>query len=105
MKIVSIVSCVTGLAHTYLAAEALERFAEKIPNLDIKVEIQGAMGIENLLSAKDIEEADIVLFASDVAVENAERFFGKEILKVKPSEVIRHPNKVLNRAKELLKKE
>jgi PTS system fructose-specific IIB component/fructose-specific PTS system IIB-like component len=73
MKIVAVTACPTGIAHTYMAAEQLEKTAKKLGH-SIKVETQGAMGIENELSAADIAGAEVVIFATDIAVEREERF-------------------------------
>ncbi len=73
MNIVAVTACPTGIAHTYMAAEQLERAARKLGHT-IKVETQGAMGIENELSQADVDAADAVIIASDIGVERAERF-------------------------------
>lgn len=73
MKIVAVTACPTGIAHTYMAAEKLEKTAKELGH-SIKVETQGAMGIENELSDADIASADAAIFATDIAVENAGRF-------------------------------
>lgn len=94
MKIVAVTACPTGIAHTYMAAERLERTAKKM-NLDIKVETQGAMGIENELDLEDIAHADAVIFAADIAVQKRERFDGLKIVEVSVQEVIKNPEGVL----------
>ena len=94
MKIVAVTACPTGIAHTYMAAEQLEKTARALGH-QIKVETQGAMGIENELSAGDIRAADAVLFAVDIDVEQRERFGGKTIVQVTISEAIRNPQAVL----------
>jgi fructose-specific phosphotransferase system IIB component len=73
MRIVAVTACPTGIAHTYMAAEQLEKTAKKLGH-HIKVETQGAMGIENELSQADIDAAEAVILAVDIAVERAERF-------------------------------
>ena len=73
MKIIAVTACPTGIAHTYMAAEQLEKTARKLGH-SIKVETQGAMGIENELSPAEIAAAEVVIFATDIAVENKERF-------------------------------
>ncbi len=98
MKIVAVTACPTGIAHTYMAAEQLEKTAKSLGH-QIKVETQGAMGIENELSAKDIREADIALFAVDIDVEQRERFNGKKIIQVPVQEAIKNPKAVLEKLK------
>jgi fructose-specific phosphotransferase system IIB component len=90
MKIVAVTACPTGIAHTYMAAEQLEKTAKSLGH-QIKVETQGAMGIENELSSADIKQADAVIFAVDIAVEQAERFEGRKILQVPVQEAIKNP--------------
>ena len=94
MKIVAVTACPTGIAHTYMAAEQLEKSAKGAGH-QIRVETQGAMGIENELSRKDIAEADAVIFAVDIEVENKDRFDGKKIVKVGVAEAIKNPAGVL----------
>ena len=67
MNIVAITACPTGVAHTYMAAEKLERVGRELGH-NVKVETQGAIGIENELSAKDIKAADVVLLAVDISI-------------------------------------
>jgi PTS system fructose-specific IIC component len=78
MKIVAVTSCPTGIAHTYMAAEALEQ-AAKDAGHEIQVETQGAAGAEAVADAA-IADADAVVFAADVEVRNRERFAGKPLV-------------------------
>jgi fructose-specific phosphotransferase system IIB component len=94
MKIIAVTACPTGIAHTYMAAEQLEK-AAKATGHQIKVETQGAMGIENELTAAEIRAADAVLFAVDIDVEQRERFDGKKIVQVPVQEAIKNPQAVL----------
>ena len=96
MKIVAVTACPTGIAHTYMAAEQLEKSARAAGH-QIKVETQGAMGIENELSAQEIREAEVVLFAVDIEVERRERFAGKKIVEVRVVEAIKNPKALLER--------
>lgn len=90
MNIVAVTACPTGIAHTYMAAEQLEKSAKSLGHT-IKVETQGAMGIENEISASEIAAADVVIFAVDIDVEQRERFEGKKIVEVPVKEAIRNP--------------
>jgi PTS system, fructose-specific, IIB component len=90
MNIVAVTACPTGIAHTYMAAEQLEKTAKSLGH-SIKVETQGAMGIENELSESDISAADAVIFAVDIDVEQRDRFEGKTIVEVPVKEAIRNP--------------
>ena len=97
MNIVAVTACPTGIAHTYMAAEQLEKTAKSLGHR-IRVETQGAMGIENELSASEITDADVTIFAVDIEVEKRERFDGKKIVQVTVSQAIRDPKAVLAKA-------
>jgi PTS system fructose-specific IIB component len=99
MKIVAITSCATGIAHSYMAAEAITKTAKKMGH-QVKVEIQGAMGVENALSNADIQSADVIIFANDVGITKSERFtnFNDKIFRTAPHEVIQHPDRILEKA-------
>ena len=94
MRIVAVTACPTGIAHTYMAAERLEKAAKKLGH-SIRVETQGAMGIENALSEDDVRHADVVLLAAGIPVRNRERFDGKRIVEVSVQEAIRNPEGIL----------
>jgi fructose-specific phosphotransferase system IIB component len=96
MKIVAVTACPTGIAHTYMAAEQLEKTARRLGHW-IKVETQGAMGIENELSAAEIAGADLAVFAADIAVQKHERFAGLKVVEVSVQEAIKHPEAVFGR--------
>ncbi|PMN90356.1 PTS fructose-like transporter subunit IIB [Enterovibrio norvegicus] len=81
MKLIGVTSCPSGVAHTYMAAEALET-AAKAKGWDVKIETQGAIGIENVLTAADVEGADVVVLTKDIAIKQEERFNGKKIVRV-----------------------
>jgi fructose-specific phosphotransferase system IIB component len=96
MKIVAVTACPTGIAHTYMAAAQLEKTARGLGHW-IKVETQGAMGVENELSPEDIQGADLAVFAADIAVQKSERFAGLKVVEVGVQEAIKHPEAVFNR--------
>lgn len=77
LRIVAVTSCPTGVAHTFMAAEALEQGAKALGH-HIQVETQGSVGAQNALSAQAIAEADLVIIAADTQV-NRERFVGKRL--------------------------
>ncbi|RPA65423.1 PTS fructose transporter subunit IIB [Aerococcus agrisoli] len=97
VKIIAVTACIAGIAHTYMAKANLEKFANKI-GADIKVETQGAMGIENRITETEVNEADIVIFAVDTNVTDRDRFTGKKILEVGTTDVIKNGEKVINDA-------
>ncbi len=94
MKIVAVTACPTGIAHTYMAAERLERAAKKAGHA-IRVETQGSMGIENALGAEDVAAADVVLLAAGIAVRDRERFEGKRVVEVTVQQAIKDADGVV----------
>lgn len=94
MNIVAVTACPTGIAHTYMAAERLEKAARRLGHT-IKVETQGAMGIENELSADDIARADVVILAAGIAVRNRDRFEGMRIVEVPVQDAIKDPERIV----------
>lgn len=97
MRIVAVTACPTGIAHTYMAAEQLEKTARALGH-EIKVETQGAMGIENELTKNDIRQADVAIFAVDIEVEKGERFEGVQVVRVPVQEAIKNPRAVFEKA-------
>jgi len=97
MKLVAVTACATGIAHTYMAAEQLEKTAKAMGHT-IKVETQGAMGIENELSAADIRRAQVAIFAADIEVEGSDRFEGIKLVRVPVQEAIKDPRGVIAKA-------
>lgn len=98
MKFVAVTACPTGIAHTYMAAEQLEKTAKKLGHT-IKVETQGAMGIENELSQADIDAAETVIFAADIAIEQAERFSKIRKIQVPVQAALKNPEAIFAQAK------
>ncbi|AUW95945.1 PTS fructose transporter subunit IIB [Streptococcus pluranimalium] len=105
MKIVAVTACPTGIAHTYMAQEAIEKEAEK-RGFECQVETQGGMGIENELEQETIDEADVVILAIAVEIEGHDRFDEKDrnglVHSVDPGEAIRNPEQVLDDALALI---
>lgn len=104
MKIVGVSACPTGIAHTYMAQEAIEKEGRK-RGYDVKIETQGSMGIENELDQDEINEADVVVFAVSIEVEDADRFDEKvdarKVLTVDPGEAIRNPQELFDKLENL----
>lgn len=104
MKVIAVTACPTGIAHTYMAQEAIEKECRK-RGYEVQVETQGSMGIENELEQDTIDEADVLILAVAIDVEDSERFddmieAGKA-LNVDPGEIIKHPAKYLDEAEKL----
>jgi fructose-specific phosphotransferase system IIB component len=93
MKIVAVTACPTGIAHTYMAAARLEKIAKNLGH-EIKVETQGAMGIENKLTDSDIRQAQIAIFAVDIEVEGKERFHGVKVIQVPLQDALKSPEAI-----------
>lgn len=94
MRIVAVTACPTGIAHTYMAAEKLERAARKLGH-EIRVETQGSMGIESALTRDEVDRADVVLLAAEIAVRDRQRFEGKSVVEVSVAEATRNAEGVL----------
>lgn len=95
MKILAITSCPNGIAHTYMAQEKLEQAAQEM-GVDIKVETQGGVGAENVLTAKEIEAADGIIIAADRQVDLS-RFDGKLLINESVREGIHQPKALIQR--------
>ncbi len=92
-KVVGVTSCPTGIAHTFMAAEALEKAAKEM-KLSVKVETQGTEGSKNVLTKKEIEGADVVILACDRAIDKT-RFGGIEVLETSTISVIKDGKSVI----------
>ena len=106
MKIVAVTACPTGVAHTYMAQEAIENECRK-RGFEVKVETQGSMGIENELEQEEVDSADVVILAVAIGIEGEDRFEEKsmmnKVINVDPGEMIKHPVEIINQAEELVK--
>ncbi len=96
MRIVAVTTCPTGVAHTYMAAEALKTAAEEQGHW-IKVETQGALGVENEITAKEIAQADLVIIAAGKGV-NKDRFVGKRLWEDDVSRAMKEPGTLIEDA-------
>lgn len=94
--ILAVTACPTGIAHTYMAAEAIEK-AAKAAGCTVKVETRGSAGAKNVLTEKEIEAADCIIVAADTQVP-MDRFHGKHLLEVQVSEGIHSADKLVAQA-------
>lgn len=94
-RVLAVTACPTGIAHTYMAAEALERAGKKL-GISIKVETNGSGGAKNVLTREEIAECDGIIVAADKSVEMA-RFDGKKVISTKVSDGIKIPEELINR--------
>lgn len=95
-RILAATACPTGIAHTYMAKEALEKAAKEL-NVTIKVETNGSSGTKNALTQEEIDHCDTIIVAADAFVE-MERFTGKRVIQCSTSKVIHNPKAMLNAA-------
>ena len=95
-KVVGVTACPTGIAHTYMAAEALEQTGTK-KGVGVKIETQGSGGAKNVLTPDDIKDADVVIIAADKNVDLA-RFNGKKLIKASTADAIHRSEGLIDRA-------
>lgn len=95
MKILAVTACTAGVAHTYMAAKTLEKKAKE-RGLEIKVEKQGANGIDDRITKQDVEEASGIIYATDVGVTEMERFEGLVSVKGKVKDGIKNADAMLD---------
>ncbi|QXX95826.1 PTS fructose-like transporter subunit IIB [Serratia marcescens] len=101
LRLVAVTACVSGVAHTYMAAERLEKLCQQ-EKWAIKIETQGALGIENVLSVEDVAGADVVLLITDIDIFHSERFKNSRSIQVGISAFLLEPQKVLDTVKRMM---
>lgn len=94
-KVLAVTACPTGIAHTYMAAEALEKAGKRL-GISIKVETNGSGGAKNIITPEEIEKCDGIIVAADKSVEMA-RFNGKKVIATKVSDGIKIPDELIQR--------
>ena len=94
-EILAITSCPTGIAHTYMAAEALEKMGEQLGH-KVKVETHGSSGVKNKFTKEEIRNAKAVIIAADTKIDLA-RFDGKKLIKAKVADGINRPQELIER--------
>lgn len=94
--VLAVTACPTGIAHTYMAADALKAKAKEM-NIPIKVETNGSSGVKNKLTEEDINNAYAIIVAADKQVEMA-RFNGKKVIQVPVAQAIRKPAELIDKA-------
>lgn len=91
--VLAVTGCVSGVAHTYMAAEAIKEICRKAGHR-VQVETQGALGIESPLSPEIIAQADVVIFAADVDLAEKERFAGRRLIRTDIRTPLRNPDRL-----------
>ncbi|AUU83234.1 PTS fructose-like transporter subunit IIB [Leclercia adecarboxylata] len=100
-QLVAVTACVSGVAHTYMAAERLEKLCQQ-ENWAVRIETQGALGIENELTEEDIHRADLALLITDIELAGSERFEYCRYVKCGINAFLREPHKVMSAVRKLL---
>ncbi|MCZ0702138.1 PTS system fructose-specific IIC component [Natronobacillus azotifigens] len=95
-KILAVTACPTGIAHTFMAADALKAKAKEL-GIDMKVETRGSGGAKNVLTEAEIKEADAIIIAADTKVD-MDRFQGKPVIETGVTDGIRRPDALIERA-------
>ena len=96
MKLLGVTSCPSGVAHTYMAAEALET-AAKAKGWEVKIETQGSIGIENEILMSEVEAADIIILTKDIAIKKEDRFTGKKIVRVGVADAVKKAPQIMDK--------
>lgn len=92
INVIAVTSCATGIAHSYMAAEAIKKLGKK-NSWRVRVEIQGAMGVEDRLKKSELENADVLVLANDVGLTDGDRFepLKDKTISMPPHSVIQSP--------------
>lgn len=96
-KVVAVTACPTGIAHTFMAANKITTWAKE-HNIEVKVETQGSDGVKNRLTKQDIASATAIILATDVPIQDAERFENVPHLQTRTQELIKHTDRYLRQA-------
>lgn len=94
MKFLAVTACPTGIAHTYIAAESIQRACEKA-GVECKVETQGIIGVENEITEEDIRSADAVILTTDKPIKNVSRFDNLRKLEIGVGAAIKQPDEIV----------
>lgn len=96
MKFVAVTACPSGVAHTYMAAEALEKAAKK-QGIEIKVETQGSVGVENRITEEDLVGVSAVILTKDMPILNTERFKGIPTVQIGVGDAIKKADAIITK--------
>ena len=97
MYVVGITACPTGIAHTYMAQESLEKELAR-RGWEYKIETQGSIGVENELEQEEVDRADMIILCVSIQIETPERFEDKKVFHGDVDECISYPAKVVDAA-------
>jgi len=93
--LVAVTACVSGVAHTYMAAERFEKLCQQ-EKWFVKVETQGALGAENAITAEDLAKANVVVLITDIEIDGAERFVSCRCVQTTTGTFLLEPHKVMS---------
>ena len=102
-KLIALCACPMGLAHTFMAAQALEEAVEA--GYEVKIETQGADGIQNRLTAQDIAEATIIIHSVAVTPEDNERFESRDVYEITLQDAIKNAVGIIKEIEEMIASE
>ncbi len=100
-KLVAVTACISGVAHTYMAAERLETLCQQL-KWQLSIETQGALGVETPLAPEAIAQADAVLLITDIEIDGLARFDALRCVQVSTNLFLREPNRVMNAVHKLM---
>ncbi len=93
--LVAVTACVSGVAHTYMAAERFEKLCQQ-EKWTVKVETQGALGAENVITAEDIAKANVSVLITDIDIQGMDRFLSCRRVETTTSMFLLEPQKVMS---------
>ncbi len=102
MKFLAVTACPSGVAQTYMAAEAI-RQACKRAGIECKIETQGILGIENRITQKDVLTADAAILTTDIPIQNIDRFDKMEKVNISITTAIRQADAIVERMIDMLR--
>ncbi len=101
MKILGVTACPSGVAHTYMAADAIKRACEKA-GIECKVETQGSIGVEDEITVDDLKDATAVILTTNMPIKNADRFAEIPKVKMDAGTIIRAADSIVGKIKDQL---
>lgn len=101
MKFLAVTACPSGVAHTYMAAEAIQQACKKA-GIECKVETQGSIGVENEITEADIATADAVILTTDMPIKNVERFDNLKKVKIGVGPAIKQADAIVEKMVKML---
>lgn len=104
MKFLAVTACPSGVAHTYMAAEAIQQACAKA-GIECKVETQGSIGIENVITEDDVKSADAIILTKDMPIKNEERFQELRKVRIGISQAIKQTDALIAKMKKMIEEE